>query len=91
MLKDVGKILHISAPLSCESFLKQQIDRIFFSIVFIFFLNGGFTWRVKEIFIKVYNLETKVSKLRPHWGHALKKDQEHPPLISLIYDVFGTK
>jgi hypothetical protein len=84
MLKDVGKILHIFAPLSCESFLKQQIDIIFFSIVFIFFLNGGFTWRVKEIFIKVYNLT-------PHWEHALKKDQEHPPLISLIYDFFSTK
>jgi hypothetical protein len=90
-LKDVGKILHGFLPLSRESFLKQQIDRIFFSIVLFFFLNGGFTWHVREIFIKVYNLETKVSKLRPHWGHALKKDQEHLPLISLIYDVFSTK
>ena len=91
MLKDVGKILHIFTPLSSESFLKQQIDRIFFSIVFIFFLKGGFTWRVKDIFIKVYNLETKVSKLRPHWGHALKNDQEQPALIPLIRIIFGTK
>jgi hypothetical protein len=90
-LKDVGKIRHNFVPMSSESLLKQQIDRIFFSVIFIFFLNGGFTWRVREIFIKVDNLETKVSKLRPHWGHALKKDQDDPPLISLIYNVFSMK
>jgi hypothetical protein len=34
-LKDVGKILHHFFPLSGESLLKQQINRIFFFIVFI--------------------------------------------------------
>jgi hypothetical protein len=38
-LKDVGKILHHFIPLSRESLLKQQIDRIVCSIVFIFFCH----------------------------------------------------
>jgi hypothetical protein len=36
-LKDVGKILHHFVPLSRESLLKQQIDRIVCSVVFLFF------------------------------------------------------
>jgi hypothetical protein len=38
-LKDVGKILHHFIPLSRESLLKQQIDRIVCSIVFLFFCH----------------------------------------------------
>jgi hypothetical protein len=36
-LKDVGKILHHFVPLSRESLLKQQIDRIVCSVIFLFF------------------------------------------------------
>jgi hypothetical protein len=36
-LKDVGKILHHFIPLLRESLLKQQIDRIVCSIVFLLF------------------------------------------------------
>jgi hypothetical protein len=35
--KDVGKILHHFVPLSRESLLKQQIDRIVCSVDFLFF------------------------------------------------------
>jgi hypothetical protein len=36
-LKDVGKILHHFVPLSRESLLKQQTDRIVCSVDFLFF------------------------------------------------------
>jgi hypothetical protein len=36
-LKDVGKIIHHFIPLSRESLLKQQIDRIICSVLFLFF------------------------------------------------------
>jgi hypothetical protein len=47
-LKDVGKILHHFIPLSRESLLKQQINRIFCSIIFIFFHHGGFLGHARE-------------------------------------------
>jgi hypothetical protein len=87
----VGKILHHFAPLSRESLLKQQIDRIVYSIVFIFFHHGGFLGRARAIFFKRDKLEIQLAILRPRWGHALKNDQEQPALIPLIQIIFGTK
>jgi hypothetical protein len=90
-LKDVGKILHHFVPLSRESFLKQQINRIICSVVFLFFHHGGFLGRVREIVFKRDKLETQLAILKPHRGHALKNDQEQPALIPLIQIIFGTK
>jgi hypothetical protein len=90
-LKDVGKILHHFVPLSRESLLKQQINRIFCSIIFIFFHHGGFLGCARDIFLKRDKLETQLSILRPRRGHALKNDQEQPALIPLIQIIFGTK
>jgi hypothetical protein len=90
-LKDVGKILHHFVPLSRESLLKQQINRIFCSIVFLFFHHGGFLGCAREIVLKRDKLETQLSILGPHQGHALKNDQEQPALIPLIQIIFGTK
>jgi hypothetical protein len=84
MLKDVGKILHHFVPLSHESLLKQQIDRIVCSIVFIFFHHGEFLRRAREIVFKRDNIETQLAILGPRWGHALKNDQEQLALIPLI-------
>jgi hypothetical protein len=72
-LKDEGKILHHFVPLSRESLLKQQIYRIVCSIVFIFFHHGGFLGHVRVILFKRDKLETQLSILVPHQGHALKK------------------
>jgi hypothetical protein len=46
---------------------------------------------VREIVFKRDKLETQLSILRPHRGHALKNDQEQPALIPLIQIIFGTK
>jgi hypothetical protein len=75
-LKDVGKILHHFIPLSRESLLKQQIDRIVCSIVFIFFRHGGFLGHVRDIVFKRDKLETQLSILGPRRGHALKKKKK---------------
>jgi hypothetical protein len=90
-LKDVGKILHHFVPLSRESFLKQQIDRIVCSVVFLFFRHGGFLGCVRAIVFKRDKLETQLAILGPRRGHALKNDQEQPALIPLIQIIFGTK
>jgi hypothetical protein len=90
-LKDVGKILHHFVPLSRESLLKQQINRIFCSVIFIFFIHGGFLGRARVIFLKRDKLETQLSILGPRRGHALKNDQEQPALIPLIQIIFGMK
>jgi hypothetical protein len=88
----VGKILHHFVPLSREKLLKQQIDRIVCSIVFLFFRHGGFLGCVRVIVFKRDKLETQLSILRTRRGHALKKnDQEQPTLIPLIWIIFGTK
>jgi hypothetical protein len=49
-LKDVGKILHHFIPLSRESLLKQQINRILCSVIFIFFHHGGFLGHARDDF-----------------------------------------
>jgi hypothetical protein len=90
-LKDVGKILHHFVPLSRESLLKQHINRIVCSVIFIFFFHGGFLGHVREIVFKRDKLETQLSILRPRRGHALKNDQEQPALIPLIQIIFGMK
>jgi hypothetical protein len=72
-LKDVGKILHHFVPLSRESLLKQQIDRIVCSVVFIFFRHGGFLGCARAIVFKRDKIETQLAILGPHRGHALKK------------------
>jgi hypothetical protein len=72
-MKDVGKIIHNFIPLSRESLLKQQIDRIVCSIIFIFFHHGGFLGCVREIVFKRDKLETQLDILGPRRGHALKK------------------
>jgi hypothetical protein len=87
-LKDVGKILHHFVPLSRESLLKQQINRIFCSVVFLFFRHGGFLGRARAIFLKRDKLETQLAILGPRRGHALKNDQEQPALIPLIQIIF---
>jgi hypothetical protein len=91
-LKDVGKILHHFVPLSRESLLKQQIDRIVYSIVFLFFCHGGFLGHARVIFFKRDKIETQISILGPCPGLALKKnDHEQPALIPLIQIIFGMK
>jgi hypothetical protein len=72
-LKDVGKILHHFVPLSRESLLKQQIDRIVCSVIFLFFHHGGFLGHARAIVFKRDKLETQLSILGPRRGHALKK------------------
>jgi hypothetical protein len=84
----VGKILHHFVPLSSERLLKQHINRIFYSIVFIFFCDGGFLGREGVILLKREKLKTQLSILKPRWGHALKIDQEQPALIPLIQIIF---
>jgi hypothetical protein len=75
----VGKIVHHSIPLSRESLLKKQVNRILFSVVFLFFHHRGFLGRARE------KIETQLAILGPCQGHALKNDQEHPALIPLIH------
>jgi hypothetical protein len=87
----VGKILHHFVLLSRESFLKQQIDRIICSTIFIFFHHGGFLGHAREIVFKRDTLETQLYILGPRRGHALKNNQEQPALIPLIQIIFGTK
>jgi hypothetical protein len=87
----VGKILHHFIPLSHESLLKQKINRILFSIIFIFFHHGGFILHARDIFLKRDKLETQLSILGTHWRHALKNDQEQPAMIPLIQIIFGMK
>jgi hypothetical protein len=82
-LKDVGNILHHFIPLSHESLLKQHINRIVCSVVFIFFRHGGFLGHARAIVLKRDKLETQLSILGPRRGHALKNDQEKPALIPL--------
>jgi hypothetical protein len=72
-LKDVGKILHHFIPLSRESLLKQHINRIFCSVIFIFFRHGGFLGCARVIFLKRDKLKTQLAILIPRRGHALKK------------------
>jgi hypothetical protein len=87
----VGKILHHFVPLSRDSLIKQQINRIFCSIIFVFFHHGEIYGRARAIFLKRYKLETQPAILGPHWGHALKNDQEQPALIPLIQIIFENK
>ena len=89
MLKNVGKILHHFVPLSRENLLKQQIDRIVFSVVFIFLCHRGFLGHARAIVLKRDKIETQLAILRPCRGHALKNDQEQPALIPLIQIIFG--
>jgi hypothetical protein len=72
-LKDVGKILHHFIPLSRESLLKQQINRIFLLCHFYFLPPWRVSWACERIFLKRDKLETQLSILRPRRGHALKK------------------
>jgi hypothetical protein len=90
-LKDVCKILHHFIPLSHESLLKQQVNRIFCSIIFIFFRHRGFLGSARVIFLKRDKLETQLAILGPRQGHVLKNDQEQPALIPLIQIIFRTK
>jgi hypothetical protein len=69
----VGKILHHFVPLSLESLLKQHIDIIVCSIVFISFHHGGFLGCARAVVFKRDKLKTQISILGPHRGHALKK------------------
>jgi hypothetical protein len=89
----VGKILHHFFLLSHESLLKQHINRIFCSIVFIFFYHGGFIGNARDIFLKRDKLEAQIAILGPRGGHALKKktDQEQLALIPLIWIIFDMK
>jgi hypothetical protein len=91
VLKDVGKNLHYFIPLSPEILLKKPINRIVFSVIFIFFFHGGFLGCARDILFKRDKLETQLSILGPHRGHALKNDQEQPALIPLIQIIFGMK
>jgi hypothetical protein len=84
----VGKILHHFVPLSRERLLKQHIDRIFCSVVFLFFRCGGFLGRARAIVFKRDKLKTQLAILRPRRGHALKNDQEKPAMIPLIQIIF---
>jgi hypothetical protein len=90
-LKDVGKILHHFVPLSRESLLKKQFNRIVCSVIFLFFHHGGFHGNVKAIVFKRDKLETQLAILGPRWGHALKNDQEQRALIPLTQIIFDMK
>jgi hypothetical protein len=87
----VGKILHHFIPLSRESLLKQHVNKMFSSVVFIFFLYRGFVGHMRVSVLKRDKIETQLVVLEPHQGHALKNDQEQPNLIPLIRIIFGTK
>jgi hypothetical protein len=80
----VGKILHHFIPLSRESLLKKQINRIICSVVFVFFYHGAFLGRARAIFFMRDKIETQLYILGLRQGHALKNDQEQPALIPLI-------
>jgi hypothetical protein len=80
----VGKILHHFIPLSREIFLKKQINRIVFFVIFVFFHHGGFLGRVRAILFKREKLDTQLVILGSYRGHAPKNDQEQPALIPLI-------
>jgi hypothetical protein len=86
----VRKILHHFVPLSREILLKQQINKILCSVIFIFFRYGGFLGCARAIFLKRDKLETQLAILGPHQGHALKNDQEQLALIPLIQIIFDT-
>jgi hypothetical protein len=74
--------------MSHERFIKKEINRIYCSIIFIFFLHGGIIGRARAIFLKRDKLETQLAILGPHRGHALKNNQEHLVLIPLIQIIF---
>jgi hypothetical protein len=82
---------HHFIPLSRESLLKKQVNRIVYSTIFIFCHHQGFLGHAREIFLKRDKLETQLSILGPCRGHALKKNQEQPAMIPLIRIIFGTK
>jgi hypothetical protein len=88
---EVRKIIHDFLSLSRESLLKKKMNRIVFSIIFIFLCHGGFLGHERVILLKRDKLETQISILRPRQGHALKNNQEQPALIPLIQIIFGTK
>jgi hypothetical protein len=71
--QDVGKILHHFVPLSPESLLKQHINIISCSTIFIFFHHVRFLGSMRAIFLKRDKLKTQLAILGPHRGHALKK------------------
>ena len=90
-LKEVGKILHHFIPLSRESLLKQHINIIICSIIFLFFHHGGFLGRVREIFFKTDKLETQIYILGPCWGHALKKRSRETCSNTTNPDLFSAR
>jgi hypothetical protein len=63
-------------PLSRESFLKKQVNRIIFSIVFVFCHHQGFPGHVRVIFLKRDELKTQLAIHGPRQGHALKISRE---------------
>jgi hypothetical protein len=92
VLKDVGKILHHFVPLSRESLLKQQINRIVCSVIFIFFHHGGFLGHARAIFLKRDNIRDPTFYTQTSSGTCTEKnDQEQPALIPLIQIIFGMK
>jgi hypothetical protein len=72
-IEGCGKISHHFIPLLRESLLKQQIDRIVCSVVFLFFHHGGFIGHERSILFNRDKIETQLSILGPRQGHALKK------------------
>jgi hypothetical protein len=85
------KNFHHFIPMLSESLLKQQINRIFSPVIFIFFYHGGFIGCVREILLKRYKLKTQLSILKPRRGHALKNDQEQPCSDTTDPDYFWHK
>jgi hypothetical protein len=71
--------------------LKKQINRIVYSIVFLFFRHGGFLGHARDIVFNRDKIDTQLVIFGPRQGHALKNDQEKPTLIPLIPIIFGTK
>ena len=58
---------------------------------FIFFCHWGFLRCARAIVLERDKLKTQLSILGPCRGHALKNNQELPPLIQLIQIILDTK
>jgi hypothetical protein len=90
-LKDVGKILHHFVPLSRESLLKQQINRIFLCH-FSFLPPWRVSWACESDFPQERQARDPTFYTWTSSGTCTEKMiKSKPALIPLIQIIFGTK
>jgi hypothetical protein len=82
-VKGVCKILHNFIPLSYESLLKKQFNKIFCSTIFILCHHKGFLGCARVIFLKRDKLDTQLAILKPRRGHTI------PGSLSLTSEGLG--